>query len=175
MIVTLLSRLGGRLTQEAIVAVIAAALVTGGYIKGSLSKQAEWDADNARRAARTAQLKTDQAETTVQVVTRYVDRVNVVRQAGVAIANEVPVYVSPEADAACVLSHGFVRLHDAAVAGIVPGAAGGPDADPAGIALSTVAGTVAANYERCHENTEQLIALQEWVREMKLAAEAGSQ
>ena len=43
------------------------------------------------------------------------------------------------------------------------------DAAAAGIALSTVAGTVAANYQPCHENAEQLRALQTWVREMASA------
>ena len=36
-------------------------------------------------------------------------------------------------------------------------------------ALSAVAGTVAANYQTCHENAEQLRALQGWVSEMKVA------
>ena len=40
------------------------------------------------------------------------------------------------------------------------------DAAAAGIALSAVAGTVAANYQTCHENAEQLRALQAWVKEM---------
>lgn len=40
------------------------------------------------------------------------------------------------------------------------------DAVAAGIALSAVAGTVAANYQTCHENAEQLRALQAWVSEM---------
>lgn len=38
-----------------------------------------------------------------------------------------------------------------------------------GLALSAVATT--ANYQTCHENAEQLTALQAWVREMKVAAE----
>lgn len=36
---------------------------------------------------------------------------------------------------------------------------------------AAVAGTVAANYQICHENAEQLRALQGWIREMKVAAE----
>jgi len=44
------------------------------------------------------------------------------------------------------------------------------DAAAASIALSAVAGTVAANYQTCHENAEQLRALQAWVREMNAAA-----
>ncbi|MDO9602064.1 MAG: hypothetical protein Q7J02_07100, partial [Rhodocyclaceae bacterium] len=63
-----------------------------------------------------------------------------------------------------------VRLHDAAAAGRIPQAAGAADALPAGIALSAAAGTVADNYQRCHENAEQLIALQEWVRAQETAA-----
>ncbi len=70
-----------------------------------------------------------------------------------------------ETDAACVLSRGFVRLHDDAIAGRLPGPAGGADAAPDGIALSTVASTVVDNYERCHENAEQMTWLQQWIRE----------
>ena len=116
-------------------------------------------------------MKQRQAEATVQVVTQYVDRVKIVRETGATIVKEVPVYVSPEADAACALPRGFVRLHDAAAAGRSPEPAGSSDAAPAGIALSTVAGTVADNYERCHENAEQLIALQAWGRQVSLVAQ----
>lgn len=92
--------------------------------------------------------------------------------AGETIVKEVPVYVTPEADAACVLHRGFVRLHDAAAANQVPDAPGTTDAAPAGIALSTAAGTITDNYERCHENAEQLTALQLWISEMTAATQA---
>ena len=49
-----------------------------------------------------------------------------------------------QADAACTINRGFVRLHDAAAAG-----------------------TVVANYQTCHENAEQLRAMQVWVSEMQ--------
>ena len=39
-------------------------------------------------------------------------------------------------------------------------------APPHGIALSEGAGTVADNYQRCHENAEQLILLQSWIRQV---------
>ena len=74
-----------------------------------------------------------------------------------------------QADAACTINRGFVRLHDAAAAGELPEPARDTDAAAAGLALSTVAGTVAANYQTCHENAEQLRALQGWVREMDAA------
>jgi hypothetical protein len=98
--------------------------------------------------------------------TQYVDRIRVVREKGVAVIKEVPVYVPAQADAACTINRGFVRLHDAAAAGELPEPARDADAPAAGIALSAVAGTVAANYQTCHENAEQLRALQVWVGEM---------
>ena len=72
------------------------------------------------------------------MVTRYVDRIKVVRKTGDAILKEVPDYVSAKADDACVLPRGFVRLHDAVATGRFSDAAGDPDETPAGIALSTV-------------------------------------
>lgn len=105
-----------------------------------------------------------------QVITKYVDRVEVVERVGKTIIKEVPVYVSSAADAACVVPTGFVRVHDATAAGVPPpGRAGPADEAPAGIALSAVAGTVAENYTSCNANAEQLIALQELVREYQQA------
>ncbi len=41
-------------------------------------------------------------------------------------------------------------------------------AQPAeGLALSAVAATVVSNYQTCHENTEQLKALQDWIRQTR--------
>ncbi len=102
-------------------------------------------------------------------VIKYVDRVQVVRARAETIIKEVPVYVPAQADADCVINRGFVRLHDAAAAGDpgLPDPAGDPDAAPAGVALSTVAETVADNYGTCHQVREQLIALQGWARAMK--------
>lgn len=150
-------------------ALLAVALLGFGWVKGASHVQGEWDAAISKQAVQVATVKVKQAEATVQVVTKYVDRVKVVRATGDTIIKEVPVYVTAEADAACVLSRGFVRLHDAAAAGRIPEPAGGADASPAGIALSSVAGTVADNYERCHENAEQLTALQDWVRAQEAA------
>ena len=139
-------------------ALLAVTLVAFGWVKGATHVQAEWDFQVSKQAVQVAMVKGRQAEATVRVVTQYVDRVKVLRETGETIIKEVPVYVPIEADAACVVPGGFVRLHNAAAAGRIPDAAGVADATPAGIALSTVASTVADNYQRCHENTEQLTA-----------------
>ena len=149
---------------------LAAALIGFGWIKGAGHVQAQWDAVVQQQTLQAATVRQKQAEATVKVVTQYVDRVRVVREKGDTIIKEVPVYVPVQADAACSINRGFVRLHDAAAAGELPEPARDADAAAAGIALSTVAGTVAANYQTCHENAEQLRALQVWVTETREAA-----
>ncbi len=146
---------------------LAAALIGFGWIKGAEHVQARWDAAVQQQTLHAATVRQKQAEATVKVVTQYVDRVRVVREKGDTIIKEVPVYVPVQADAACTINRGFVRLHDAAAAGELPEPAGDADATTAGIALSAVAGTVAANYQTCHENAEQLRALQQWVGETR--------
>ncbi len=64
--------------------------------------------------------KLELAKGTTRVVTQYVDRVQVVRERGDTITKEIPVYVTPTADAACAVPVGFVRIHDAAAAGVTP-------------------------------------------------------
>ena len=151
------------------IAALAVALTGLGWVKGAGHVQSQWDAAVHQQTLQIAAVRQRQAEATVQVVTRYVDRVRVVREKGDTIIKEVPVYVPVQADAACTINRGFVRLHDAAAAGELPEPARDTDAAAAGIALSAVAGTVATNYQTCHENAEQLRALQGWVREMDAA------
>lgn len=114
--------------------------------------------------------KLELAQGTTRVVTEYVDRVQVVRERGATITKEVPVYVTPTADAACAVPVGFVHIHDAAAAGIAPtGAAGDPDAPAAGATLSVVAETTAANYGQYHAAAEQVKALQQLVNQLHTA------
>jgi hypothetical protein len=145
---------------------IAAALIGFGWIRGAGHVQARWDAAVQKQTQQVAAIRERQAQATVKVVTQYVDRVRVVREKGDTIIKEVPVYVPVKADAACTVNRGFVRLHDAAAAGELPEPARDFDAAAAGIALSAVAATVAANYQTCHENAEQLRALQVWARDI---------
>lgn len=108
--------------------------------------------------------KLELAQGTTRVVTEYVDRVQIVRERGATITKEVPVYVTPTADAACAVPVGFVQLHDAAAAGVTPaGTAGDPDAPAPGVTLSAVAEATAANYGQYHAAAEQVTALQQLV------------
>jgi len=155
-------------------AALAVALIGFGWVKGAGHVQAQWDAAAQQQTLKAAAIRQRQAEATVKVVTQYVDRVRIVREKGDTIIKEVPVYVPVQADAACTINRGFVRLHDAAAAGELPETARDADAAPAGLALSAVAGTVAANYQTCHENAEQLRALQAWISEVRAEEQASS-
>ncbi|MNC37109.1 hypothetical protein D3C75_856630 [compost metagenome] len=107
-----------------------------------------------------------------KIVTQYVDRVQVITERGKTIIQKVPVYVSAKADAACTVNAGFVRLHDAAAHALpAPEPSGAADDAPAGIALSAVGATTAANYAACNANAEQLTQLQELVRQYQAQQE----
>lgn len=153
-----------RVTALIAVLVLLAAIGYGAMWQEHRVATAQQERDDAR-SERDAALATSASEkVTTQVVTQYVDRVQVVREVGATITKEVPVYVTAKADAACPVPVGFVRLHDAAAEGRTPEpAAGDPDAPAARIALSAVADTY--TYTTCHETREQLIALQAWIDE----------
>ena len=149
---------------------LAAALIGLGWIKGAGHIQTQWDAAVQKQALQAAIVAERQAQATVQVVTQYVDRVRVVREKGDAIIQEVPVYVPTQADAACTVNRGFVRLHDAAATGRLPEPTTDADAPATGLALSAIATTLAANYQTCHENAAQLRALQQWIVDTRPSA-----
>lgn len=138
--------------------VLAAAAFATGWVKGASQVQARWDAATGAQAVAVASVKQRQAETTVQVVTQYVDRVHTVRVAGETIIKEVPVYVPADSP---TLPGGFRLLHDAAARGELPDATGAADASA--VPAQDLAATVAANYLACRESAEQLTALQAWV------------
>jgi hypothetical protein len=84
---------------------------------------------------------------------------------------KVPVYVTQKASARCVINRGFVRLHDGAVAGsAIPLAPGQSDDDPARVDLPAVGATIAANYGTYAVVRQQLIDLQNWVRDQQALA-----
>lgn len=153
--------LGGVLLLGIIVALVQQRRIDG-VVRQRDHAEAQRDAAIEQRDAVSGDAK---------VITRYVDRVQYVREAGATIVKEVPVYVTPQADRVCPVPVGFVRLHDAAAENRpLAGPAGDPDAPAAGIALSTVANTIAGNYTSCHAIREQLIGLQDVVRKRQAQA-----
>ncbi|MGQ5369450.1 hypothetical protein ACULLZ_00895 [Xanthomonas arboricola pv. corylina] len=151
-------------TRVIVLLALIAALVGGCVWQERRISTAQKDRDAALQAKRQAEAERDSAKGSTTVVTQYVDRVQIVHEAGATITREIPIYVTQKADAACAIPAGFVRLHDAAASGNPAGPpTGDPDAPAAGITLSGIAGTVAYNYTSCHATAAQLSALQDWI------------
>lgn len=147
-------------------------VLIGGYVatQNFRVNSAEKSARNALADVTRLTAELDQARKSERIVVRYVDRVQVIRERGKTITKEIPVYVTVESDARCSVPAGFVWLHDAAAANVPLGEpAGDPDAPAAGVALSTVAETVAGNYGIAHELRAQVIGLQEYVASLEEA------
>ncbi|VVE41375.1 hypothetical protein PCO31111_04190 [Pandoraea communis] len=125
---------------------------------------AEQRADKAEKEAKQLAADLNDARENPVVITQYVDRVREIRVKGDTIIKKVPVYVTAEADAACTVPAGFVRLHDAAAANATPDDPSDTDARPSGVALSAVAETVADNYTACHELAARFDALRDKLR-----------
>jgi hypothetical protein len=107
----------------------------------------------------TAQVVQKAAEAEAAVLPPHVETVTRIKTITKETIREVPVFVP--VDGACPLPPGWRVLHDAAAAGEVPDPSRIPDAAPAD--PQAAASAVADNYGSCHENAEQLRALQQWL------------
>ena len=144
-----------------------ATLVFGVYMEGGIATQEKWEAKVAEVKIEMAKKETASAETTVKVVTKYVNKVQIVKEKGNDIIKQVPVYITKDADTKCDVPTGFVVLHDSASRNEVPDATRKVDATTSSVKISGVAETVVDNYTTYHQVAEQLRSLQEWVREQQ--------
>jgi hypothetical protein len=139
-------------------------LVFGVYMEGGISNQEKWEAKVAEAKLEMAQKETASAEVTTKVVTKYVTKIQIVKEKGDVIIKEVPKYITKESDAKCPIPNAFVVLHDSASKNEVPDTARLADEGTSATKLSTVTETVVGNYSICHQNAEQLKSLQEWIK-----------
>lgn len=113
--------------------------------------------DAAKTIASGISAKTDVARVEIQWRTK-------------TLIEKVPTYVPAAADADCRVPVGFVRLHDAAAAGL-PTPAGGPEPAASGVQLSAVAATVIGNYGIAYGWREEALAWRDWYVAEKAAWE----
>jgi hypothetical protein len=139
-------------------------LVFGVYMEGGISNQEKWEAKVAEVKLEMAKKDAASAEASTKVVTKYITKVEVVKEKGDAIIKEIPKYISQDADAKCPVPNGFVVLHDSASRNEVPDSTRSVDAGTSEVKLSGVATTVTENYTTYYKVAEQLKSLQEWIR-----------
>ena len=142
-------------------------LVFGVYMEGGIATQEKWEARVADVKLEMAKKETASAEATVQVVTKYINKVQIVKEKGNEIIKQVPVYITKDADTKCDVPTGFVMLHDSASRNEVPDPTRKVDGTTSNVKISGVAETVVENYTTYHQVAEQLRSLQEWIKEQQ--------
>ena len=142
-------------------------LVFGVYMEGGIATQEKWEARVADVKLEMAKKETASAEATVQVVTKYINKVQIVKEKGNEIIKQVPVYITKDADTKCDVPTGFVMLHDSASRNEVPDPTRKVDGTTSSVKISGVAETVVDNYTTYHQVAEQLRSLQEWIKEQQ--------
>jgi hypothetical protein len=142
-------------------------LMFGIFMEGGISNQEKWEAKVAEVKLEMAKKETASAEASVKIVTKYVTVDRIVKEKGDAILKEIPKFISANADAQCVVPNGFVVLHDSASRNEVPDSTRGVDEGASKVKLSGIAETVTTNYTTYYQVSEQLKALQEWVKEQQ--------
>ncbi|MDR3429680.1 hypothetical protein [Silvimonas sp.] len=142
------------------------------WVQGADHVQQQWSDERGQRAITALTTGKRSAEITTRVVTEYVDRIQVIREAGQTLIKEIPVYVDQKADAACVVPDGFVRLWNGANRGELPRPAGVADASASAVVLSDIAAEHSLEATECRETGQQLLSLQDWInRQRALHAE----
>jgi len=114
---------------------------------------------NAQADTIAALVEASAARLDVKIITQYVDRVRVIHDTTQAIQREIPSYVTPTTDRAYPLPVGFVRLHDDAATGSLPGPPRDIDATASDVTTSQAASVIVANYGTCLAIREQLNAV----------------
>jgi hypothetical protein len=141
-----------------------ALLVFGVYMEGGISTQEKWEAKVAEVKLEMAKKEVVSAEVTTKIVTKYINKVQIVKEKGDEIIKQVPVYISKDADAKCDVPTGFVVLHDSASRNEVPDPTRKVDGTTSEVKISGVAETVIDNYTTYHQVAEQLKSLQELIK-----------
>ena len=142
-------------------------LAFGLYMSGGASNQERWEAKVAEVKLEMAKKEAASAEASTKVVTKYVTKVEIVKEKGDSIVKQIPNLISQDADAKCAVPNGFVLLHDSASRNEIPDASGNVNEGTSDVKLSGVAKTVTENYTTYYQVVEQLKSLQEWVKEQK--------
>jgi len=95
-------------------------LLAGIYMEGALAYQSYWDVEVKNAQIQAAKQETKAAEATVDVITKYVDRVKIVKEKGDVVIREIPKYITKEVDANCIIPESFRMLHTDASRNEIP-------------------------------------------------------
>lgn len=142
-----------------------------GYMKGSAYADAELARFGQKNAELVADLEKKNTEITTQVVTEYVDKVQVIKEKEYVYRdlaqNVVPSQFS--------LSNGWVHTHDASASADNADPTRASDETSSGITDTAALVGIIGNYSRCQQNAAQIISLQKWISDNKEAVDESAQ
>jgi hypothetical protein len=148
-----------------IAAAVFLAAVAGSFFEGRHYEVLAYEAQAS--AAKDVVIEKVQASERIgqTIEARAIDQVAQVQTLTQIETVEVPKYVTVQANARCVVPVGFVRLFDAAAAGLppVPDAPSVLDGAAAGIDLATVGTVAVTDFGAANENAARMKALQDWI------------
>lgn len=151
-----------------LVRVLSVALMVGGvYLYGGYGVNKYWLDQVKKQKEEMARIEKESQQVTEKIVVEYKEKIKVVKEKGDVIIQKVPEYITKESDTKCVVPNSFVVLHDLAAKNEVPNSTAGVDEGASTVKLSDVARTVTINYNNYHQLTEQLKALQDWVKQQE--------
>lgn len=141
--------------------VLGVVLLLGGiWLEGGL-----YYIDQTR--AEIARIEKESKEATARIEEEYKNKTKVIKEKGDKIVQYVDRYITKEADARCVIPVNVVELHNSAAKNELPDPSRVANESPSGVTLSTTTKTVVENYNLANEIRQQLISLQEWIREQQ--------
>ena len=148
-----------------------ALLSFGLFFEGAASNEEKWIGKVKETEIQVVEVQVKSTQENVKVVTKYVDKVRIVKETADAIIKEIPIYITKADDAKCELSNATIVLHNSASQNTVPPGTGNIAPGTSDVKASELITTVSENYGTCYEMREQLKAWQDWYRAQKKAYE----
>lgn len=140
-----------------------------GYMKGSSHAKVEIANYRTKAEKQISDLKTENIKISDNVTVKFVDRINTIHDKQIIYKDRI-VNLGAQHD----MTNGWVELHDAAARLANPDATLASDRAASGIMDNSALTVVIGNYSMCHENKQQLLSLQTWIRDNKAAIDAAN-
>ena len=137
------------------------------FFEGAISNEEKWLAKVKEEEAKVAVVEVKSAEENVKVITKYVNKIQIVRETTDAIVKEIPIYITKDDDRKCELSNAAIVLHNSASQNTLPPGPGTITPGASDVKASELLTTVTENYGTCYEIREQVKAWQDWYKIQK--------
>ena len=149
-------------------AALMAGIFVFGYMKGSAYAEAELARYSAQKSEQIAELERKNSAISTEVVTEYVDRTNTIREKEYVYLDAAKNSVPNQS----VMSNGWVFTHDISASAGDADATRSSDASPSAVKDTDALIGIIRNYAICQSNSVQLVELQRWISENKMAVDA---